>query len=107
MARHLSIIVILAIVAFLSLSFMMSFGGRTDTVPQTFPNAPVGGSSEVKADAAAPVAVTESKMSGLDFSSNLLTGDVIAPKLENATAKYVFSTRCTCQTTTAPNVIVC
>lgn len=85
---------------------MMSFGGRTDTIPQTF-NAPVGGSpvggspvggspvggssaSEVMVDVVAPVAVAESKMSGLDFTSNLLTGDVIAPKLENATAKYVF-----------------
>ncbi|ORY66586.1 Erv1/Alr family protein [Pseudomassariella vexata] len=80
MARHLSVIVILAITAFLSLSFLMNFGSRTDQVPQQW-TAPVDTSSQQGKSSAPDL------MAGLEITSELLTGDVIAPKLENATAK--------------------
>lgn len=38
MARHLSVVVILAIAAFVVLSFMTSFGGRTERIQQILPN---------------------------------------------------------------------
>ncbi|KAH6659544.1 ERV/ALR sulfhydryl oxidase domain-containing protein [Truncatella angustata] len=94
MARHLSVIVILAVATFLGISFLMSFGGRTDTVPQVFTSeGSYGGNipSEAKAPGKAIEPVlegsTESKLAGLDITSELLTGDVVMPKLENATAK--------------------
>lgn len=97
MARHLSVIVILAVATFLGISFLMSFGGRADPSPNVF-QAPVDSySGGVPNEAKAPIkpvepmleGSTESKLAGLEITSELLTGDVIAPKLENATAKYV------------------
>ncbi|KAI0175471.1 ERV/ALR sulfhydryl oxidase domain-containing protein [Hypoxylon sp. FL1284] len=41
MARHLSVVVILAIAAFVVLSFMSSFGGRTEKIQQVLPVADV------------------------------------------------------------------
>lgn len=103
MARHLSVVVILAVATFLGFSFLMSFGGRADTTPQVF-TAPAGAgySGNVPSEAKVPATPlepadsvlegsTESKLAGLEITSALLTGDAIAPKLENATAKYVLS----------------
>lgn len=100
MARHLSVIVILAVATFLGITFLMSFGGRTDTNPQVF-NTPVDSySANIPSDAKAPAKAadllepivgdtSESKLAGLEITNELLMGDAIAPKLENATAKYV------------------
>jgi hypothetical protein len=99
MARHLSVIVILAIAAFLSLTFLMSFGDRHDQVPQTF-NAPGAGShlADSKSSgsgASLPIEPVhesvkdESKVAGLAITDDILKGGAIAPKLENATIKYV------------------
>ena len=76
MARHLSAVVLLAVAAFLTFSYLMSPFSST---PRTPMGVPVGGSS-----------------AGLttDFGAipeNVLHGGSIAPKLENATAKYVHS----------------
>ncbi|KAK8055676.1 FAD-linked sulfhydryl oxidase ERV2 [Apiospora rasikravindrae] len=81
MARHISMIVMLAVAAFLGLSFMMSSRVRTDSVPQVFTPPPNGGK------AAPAAAVSDSKMAGIDLSSSFISGGAIAPKLENATIK--------------------
>ena len=74
MARHLSALVILAVAAFLTISYLMSPFGAT---PRPFTGGTVGGAAGgVKAD-----------LSGI--SDDLLHGGSIAPELENATAKYV------------------
>ncbi|KAI0137043.1 FAD-linked sulfhydryl oxidase ALR [Xylariales sp. AK1849] len=89
MARHLSVIVILAITAFLGLSLLMSFGDRTDKIPQAL-NVPAGSSgSKAELVNVEPVmeGTTERKLAGLEIASDLMTGDAIAPKLENATLK--------------------
>lgn len=106
MARHLSIIVILAVAAFLSLSFLMSFGDKHDQVPQTF-TAPGGSySSESKsseygaplpakpAQAVQDESSQQSKLAGLAITDDILKGGAIAPKLENATIKYVPQIAC-------------
>ncbi|KAK7970111.1 FAD-linked sulfhydryl oxidase ERV2 [Apiospora sp. TS-2023a] len=82
MARHISMIVMLAVAAFLGLSFMMSSRVRTTSVPQVFTPPPSGG----KAEPAAAV-VSDPKMAGIDLSSSFISGGAIAPKLENATIK--------------------
>lgn len=84
MARHISLIIIVAIVVLFILSFTSSFKKRWDDVPQTWYPPPVKG--EGKAER--PKDETAySKVSGLEIPSSLLTGGVIAPKLENATVK--------------------
>ncbi|XXG93762.1 hypothetical protein Hte_000011 [Hypoxylon texense] len=107
MARHLSVVVILAIAAFVVLSFMTSFGGRTEQIQQMLPVAGVSERPPVAPEAQAPVPVPDLKpeatldsipeikpdgksetQSGFaSLSSDLLTGGAIAPKLENATIK--------------------
>ncbi|KAI1412518.1 ERV/ALR sulfhydryl oxidase domain-containing protein [Hypoxylon sp. FL1857] len=110
MARHLSVIVILAIAGFLVMSFMTSFGDRTEQISKVLPVADTAGrppasgpagpevKSEPKIDAKPEAkAKEESGVKGntelpatSDFSSlsnNILTGGAIAPKLENATIK--------------------
>lgn len=82
MARHISMIVMLAVAAFLGLSYMMSSRVRTASVPQVFTPPPSGGKAEPVA-----AALSESKMAGIDLSSTFITGGAIAPKLENATIK--------------------
>lgn len=111
MARHLSVIIMMAVALFLGVSFFTSFGrGPADTAVFSTPadrfndNLPP---SDVKAPAkpvevAEPVGrpaepekpvkpvlegTTESKLAGLEITSDLLTGGAIAPKLENATLK--------------------
>lgn len=65
MARHLSVVVILAIAAFVVLSFMTSFGGRTERIQQILPNSglserpPVA--PEAPASAPAPAIVPDLK----------------------------------------------
>ncbi|KAI1134095.1 ERV/ALR sulfhydryl oxidase domain-containing protein [Hypoxylon sp. FL0543] len=110
MARHLSVIVILAIAGFVVLSFMTSFGDRTEQirnvlpVPDTAERPPAseaiapGVKSDAKIDAK-PEAQAKEQVDGKgntetaaksDFSSlssSILTGEAIAPKLENATIK--------------------
>ncbi|RYO78878.1 hypothetical protein DL766_009832 [Monosporascus sp. MC13-8B] len=76
MARHLSAMVVLAIAAFLTLSYMMtSFGeaphGRDLSMPTSGDDNP----AVIKTDLGA-------------LSESVLHGESIAPKLENATAKY-------------------
>ncbi|KAI5859627.1 ERV/ALR sulfhydryl oxidase domain-containing protein [Durotheca rogersii] len=108
MARHLSVIVILVIAAFIVMSFMTSFSDRSEQIRQALP---VKGVAErpprpapVPPDTKAPTKVesieaekpytkpdvkTDAKLNS-DFASlptNILTGDAIAPKLENATIK--------------------
>ncbi|OTA97848.1 hypothetical protein M434DRAFT_391469 [Hypoxylon sp. CO27-5] len=110
MARHLSVIVILAIAGFVVLSFMTSFGGRTEQIRKVLPitdaadlppiseaTAPkvnieteINTKPEAKAKEEVNVKENTESTSKLDFpslSSNILTGGAIAPKLENATIK--------------------
>ncbi|KAI1641617.1 ERV/ALR sulfhydryl oxidase domain-containing protein [Daldinia loculata] len=111
MARHLSVVVILAVAVFLVLSFMTSFGGKTEQIRQVLPAAgltkqPLGASdaitadtkahqkidtapdmkADVKADAKANV-ISDPKSDFPSLSSGILSGGAIAPKLENATIK--------------------
>ncbi|KAH8675585.1 Erv1/Alr family protein [Xylariales sp. PMI_506] len=79
MARHLSVIVILAITGFLCLTFFTSFGRREDLVPSFAPPA--------TSQEDAPIGETGPKMAGIDTSADFITGGAIAPKLENATLK--------------------
>ena len=76
MARHLSALVLLVVAAFLTISYLMSPFGST---PRPMMGAAVG-------NAHAPGAI-KAELSGI--SDDLLHGGSIAPKLENATAKYV------------------
>ncbi|KAI1103887.1 ERV/ALR sulfhydryl oxidase domain-containing protein [Jackrogersella minutella] len=115
MARHLSVIVILAIAGFVILSFMTSFGGKTEQIKQVLPVADIPKpppadlastalevkpdtkvddvKMEVKADAqegTKPGTTKSDKSDKSDFAalpSDFLTGGAIAPKLENATLK--------------------
>lgn len=105
MARHLSVVVILAIAAFVVLSFMTSFGGRTEQIQQMLPVAGVSERPQVAPEAPAPVpdlkpevtldskldikpdGKSETQSGFASLSSDLLTGGAIAPKLENATIK--------------------
>ncbi|KAI1773884.1 ERV/ALR sulfhydryl oxidase domain-containing protein [Hypoxylon cercidicola] len=105
MARHLSVVVILAVAAFVVLSFMTSFGGRTEQIQQMLPVAgvperppvpeapvpPPNAKPEVTPESKPDVVKTDAKsetQSGFaSLSSDLLTGGAIAPKLENATIK--------------------
>ncbi|CAJ2500857.1 Uu.00g037100.m01.CDS01 [Anthostomella pinea] len=107
MARHISIIVILAVAGFVILSFN-SFGSRPDRIPQSVPETsklgeeavvvPEPPSSDYNKEnviAPKPPVVVESTETVADVksavfaseSSNILTGGAIAPKLENATIK--------------------
>lgn len=90
MARHVSVVAILAITALLFFS-LRSFGDRTGVAPQVF-NAPKAEGAQVVAPPGGE-AGGGAKMAGIDTSSSFLTGSAIAPKLENATAKYVESCR--------------
>ncbi|KAL7628530.1 hypothetical protein AAE478_000045 [Parahypoxylon ruwenzoriense] len=110
MARHISVVVILAVAAFVVLSFITSFGGRTDQIRQVLPvtgvpERPVNPEPiapvikpEIKTDAKTDVKTdvktgvkpdvkAEAKPDFASISSDLLTGGAIAPKLENATIK--------------------
>ena len=93
MARHVSVIAILAITALLFFS-LRSFGDRTGVAPQVF-HAPAAAAPKAEGAQAAPPIAGDAggaaKMAGIDTSSSFLTGSAIAPKLENATAKYVHS----------------
>ncbi|KAI1638461.1 ERV/ALR sulfhydryl oxidase domain-containing protein [Biscogniauxia mediterranea] len=104
MPRHISVIAIIVIAAFIILSFSTSFGGQTDRIPQVLP---VAGSKEsnaatdlkVNEPGSKPPTTPGSKGSGsgsgsggsksdlIGISSDILSGGAIAPKLENATAK--------------------
>jgi hypothetical protein len=94
MARNTSMIVILAVAAFLALSIMFRFGAGGSGI--TVLHSPINPTKETSATGAGagagtgPVDVPEGspvKMSDLGITDQLLTGKVIAPKLENATAK--------------------
>lgn len=95
MARHVSVVAILAITALLFLS-LRSFGDKTGVATQVF-NAPAAAAPKADSAQVAPPPGGdiggEAKMAGIDTSSSFLTGSAIAPKLENATAKYVASRR--------------
>lgn len=84
--QHLTLIVVLAVVAFLSLTWLMS-GSPVDVNP---PFSPASPPLEKSGDDAKPVAKVDSKPTEKgDFGvpPSILTGGAIAPKLENATAK--------------------
>lgn len=83
MARHISLMVIMAIAAFLGISFMMSFGGSSSSAPSTL----LDESKYLATDNSVDSSVADLG----SVSNDLLTGDVIAPKLENATLKYAVS----------------
>ncbi|KAI1451338.1 ERV/ALR sulfhydryl oxidase domain-containing protein [Annulohypoxylon moriforme] len=108
MARHLSVIVILAIAGFLVLSFMTSFGDKTGQIQQVLPvtdrppadSAPIAPNAksdtkasveaDLKAEAKEEVKVDAKPDLKSDFAplpGDILTGGAIAPKLENATLK--------------------
>ncbi|KAI1401786.1 ERV/ALR sulfhydryl oxidase domain-containing protein [Hypoxylon fuscum] len=100
MARHLSIVVILAIATFVVLSFMSSFGDRTEKVRQVLPVTsesklppPVvpetTEATEAKPDLKSeiPDVKSEAKSDFGSLPSDILAGGAIAPKLENATLK--------------------
>ncbi|KAI0842768.1 ERV/ALR sulfhydryl oxidase domain-containing protein [Hypoxylon sp. FL0890] len=112
MARHLSVIVILAIAGFVVLSFMTSFGDRTEQIRNVLPvtstaerppapeaiapgvksDTKIEAEPEVKEKAKEQVdgkgnAESAAKSDFSSLSSNILTGGAIAPKLENATIK--------------------
>ncbi|KAI0003496.1 ERV/ALR sulfhydryl oxidase domain-containing protein [Xylariaceae sp. FL0662B] len=89
MARHLSVIVILTIAAFVILSFTTSFGYKADQTPQPRPvkAAPEQRPAGSEQHMAAPDPKFDPKSDLSSISTNILTGDVIAPKLENATIK--------------------
>lgn len=115
MARHLSVIVILAIAGFLVFSFMTSFGDKTGQIRQVLPvkgaterppadaipispnvqpdtKANVGADTkaEVKEDVKDVKVDTKADLKS-DFAplpADILAGGAIAPKLENATLKY-------------------
>jgi FAD-linked sulfhydryl oxidase len=77
MARHPSVIVMLAVAAFLTLSYFMSIGRTGDDTHHVLTT---------------PESQSVSSATGAQLElgvipNELLTGDVIAPKLENATAK--------------------
>lgn len=75
--QHLSAIVVLAIVAFFSVSYLFSSGIRDGTSSHSAP---------------APLVKDSTPAAAFDIGtidSNILVGGSIAPKLENATAKYV------------------
>ncbi|KAI0880347.1 ERV/ALR sulfhydryl oxidase domain-containing protein [Annulohypoxylon maeteangense] len=108
MARHLSVIVILAIAGFLVLSFMTSFGDKAGPIRQVLPVkgvterppadpapiAPIAPNvkpdtnlkTEVKEDVEAD-AKPDLKSDFAPLPGDILTGGAIAPKLENATLK--------------------
>ncbi|ETS88221.1 hypothetical protein PFICI_02049 [Pestalotiopsis fici W106-1] len=111
MARQLSVIVMMAIALFLCISFFTSFGRApaetavfsqpadrfNDNLPPSDVKPPVKPVEAVEpasrpAEPVKPVkpvleGSTESKLAGLEITSDLLTGAAIAPKLENATLK--------------------
>ncbi|KAI1074566.1 ERV/ALR sulfhydryl oxidase domain-containing protein [Whalleya microplaca] len=94
MARHISVIVILAIAAFVVLSFTTSFGHMTSkpvqakpvkaVSEQQQPQQPPPVSSELKEPKVAPDTKSDLLSS---IPNDILTGGAIAPKLENATIK--------------------
>ncbi|KAI1761908.1 ERV/ALR sulfhydryl oxidase domain-containing protein [Hypoxylon sp. FL1150] len=79
MARHLSVVVILAIAAFVVLSFMTSFGGRTERIQQMLPNSALSERPVApEAPAPAPAVVPDLKPevtadSKLDLSPDALS----------------------------------
>jgi hypothetical protein len=78
MARHPSLIMMLAVAAFLTVFYLMSGGKTGVATPNTF--------------AATDPKSSEGAASATDFGAipkDVLLGEAIAPKLENATAKYV------------------
>ena len=79
MARHLSAMVILAVAAFLTFSFFMSSLGGSDTA-----RTPHGHDLSSEGSSSAGI-----KTNLGAISEEVLHGGAIAPKLENATAKYV------------------
>jgi len=83
MARHISLVVIMAVACFLGLTFMMSMGGSSTSM------IPHPGLSQHNEAHAAPgtAAAAQDVLDVHGLSADLLKGDVIAPKLENATAK--------------------
>lgn len=82
--QHLTLMVVLAVVAFLSLTWLMS-GSPTDANPPFTPASPP---LEKSGDDVKPAAKVDSTEKG-DFGlpGSILTGGAIAPKLANATAK--------------------
>jgi FAD-linked sulfhydryl oxidase len=75
--QHLTLMIVASVMAFLVLTYWMS-SGPTDAYPLKAPEE--GAGSWKKGD---------SKLADLALSETILTGDSIAPKLENATAKFV------------------
>ncbi|EFQ35527.1 Erv1/Alr family protein [Colletotrichum graminicola] len=75
--QHLSLMVLLAVVVFFSISYLFSSSTSEPSSPAPPPAAAAKGDSPESAD-----------MPDLDhISASILTGESIAPKLENATAK--------------------
>jgi hypothetical protein len=76
--QHIALIFALAVAAILTITYLTSSGASADSFAGT---RLAGGSGRAKDG-------------GLgDLSPSVLTGGAIAPKLENATAKYVITTR--------------
>ncbi|KAK2024570.1 Erv1/Alr family protein [Colletotrichum zoysiae] len=76
--QHLSLMVLLAVVVFFSVSYFFSTGSREPSLP-----APPAAAAAVKGDSSASGDISELG----HISSSILSGGSIAPKLENATAK--------------------
>ncbi|KAI8956451.1 ERV/ALR sulfhydryl oxidase domain-containing protein [Daldinia sp. FL1419] len=111
MARHLSLIVIVAIALLIVLSFTTSFREKTEQMREVLPAAgvteqPLGASDRITADKKAGVKIDSMPDAKADVEadwkinvtpdlksdfpslpSGILAGDAIAPKLENATIK--------------------
>lgn len=78
MARHITVLIAIVVAGFILLSFTTSSLGSLGSAPKLMHDVDIARDtkSEEKADFSA-------------LSSNILEGGSIAPKLENATAKYV------------------
>lgn len=88
MARHVSLMVIMAVACFLGLSFMMSFGGSATSIIHHQPPPP-----PVPPAPPAPQGKAADTLDVSAISSDLLTGTAVAPKFENATLKYACPSR--------------
>ena len=94
--RHLTLTVVLALVVFFSISYLFStpstatprspvaqYGHELDFLPDDQPAVPLKPASEVS-NSAFQIDIDS-------MPAGILEGDSIAPKLENATLKYILS----------------
>ncbi len=80
MARHITILITIVVAGFILLSFTSSSLGSISSVQRVMHDADLARETTSEGDAAFGA-----------LSGNILEGGSIAPKLENATAKYVSS----------------